>query len=112
MDEYKKLVWKHFFKQKWNEIWGFIKEVSPFLCGVLIVFSFISQMGWGTEGQEIYAKIGLCVLIIFAMVGIFFMIQSIYKWLKSNWKLAKENAYTELNVKNIKKTEEKEDGKF
>ena len=101
MDKYKKLVWKHFFKQKWDEICSFIKEISPPLCGVLIIFSVISQMAWGTEGQEIYAKIGLYILIIFTMVVIFFIVRSIYKWIKSNWKLAKENVSNELDSQEL-----------
>jgi len=102
MDQYKKLVWKHFFKQKWEEIQGLLLS-----CWVVLSISAISfQMRWVPEsgGPIILAKIGLVILIIDLIVLVYYSIKGFYNWIKSNWKLAKENATKEYN--NLNKMEE------
>lgn len=90
MDKYKKLVWKHFFKQKWEEL-----QLPLIVISVMLGIGGLSALVVGIiENDNLTLIIGLYMMIPITLV----IILCIIEWIKSNWKLAKENASQELNM--------------
>ena len=98
MNNLTKLTIKYFIKQKYEEIKEWFEDFWFFS----LFAGFISQIFWMPieEGGEpvcpLVAKIGLVILSIYLLVGIYLFLKVIYNWLKDNWTKAKERAKEEL----------------
>lgn len=103
--ESRKLTWVYFINQKLKEIYFFLLVFVaiifvPYLCGIFL--KSMNFIGWEFE-QGIWIwfdglmfLIFLAVVILIVGVGLCFIVLKINKWLKSNWKKAKERAEKEL----------------
>ena len=90
MNKLRILTWKYFFKQKWKEIKEalmIILPISLIIGGVCITF----------YEYKISLIIGIIILSFWILIGILKLIKHIFKWIKSNWVMAKEKAEQELN---------------
>ncbi len=104
----RKLIWKHFWKQKSKELKEFYEGYSWELIAASIIIPIILQIfGWGLYSATsikffaFLAIFGLVILGGWALYLILYLmfystIVSLYKWLNSNWKLARNNAEAEL----------------
>jgi len=115
----KKLIWKHFWKQKNKELKEFLHDNDVALISISIIIPIVLQiLGWGVYGEtgiKFFAFLGVFGLVILGSwalylilyltiyQGIVLGIVSLYKWLNSNWKLARKNAKAELKKLNKKK---------
>ena len=103
----RKLIWKHFWKQKNKELKEFLEYyrdeviIGSILIPVALQFFWIGYYEIGIEFFAFLGTLGLVTLSVWILYGIYClfysMIGGIYKWLNSNWKLARNNAEAELN---------------
>ena len=103
--EIRSLTWKYFWKRKRQEVWGFLKK--NYICALPISLICFISVAMIIPEWSIY-----CFCIIFGMImlliitGIIFfvyiLIKLTMKWLRSNWKLATQDAIKELNIKGRK----------
>lgn len=101
MKPIKKLTWKYFLEEKWEEIRDFFSDNYGFFAFGMIVFGVFLQVGWATDETGLptckpLAIIGLCFVGFWILIGFITLIKVICKWINSNWKKAKQKARKEL----------------
>jgi len=118
-EERKRMVWRQFGKQKYEEISKFlfwfiaIGLFVSLLSGALYSWSSLAcENGWLTatefngtcDYEEItmvaVASLFILIMIIAAMIG---LILTVRNWLKKNWKQAEEKVTAELKKQRNKK---------
>lgn len=91
-EEKRKLAWKYFWQQKWEESRGFVFSISLF--GIWI-FWMCTLFFSGFNGFSIYYWQTWCSfapIIIFLTILIYQLLWSFYEWLSENWQRAKKRA--------------------
>ena len=83
--EYKKLVWKYFWEQKWKEIRFYLIALG-ILLSVAGVFFFLYLF------QLLAERYPTITAIIFGTLTGLFIIYLLIKWINSNWQEAKRRA--------------------
>ena len=105
--EQRSLTWKYFWKRKREELWEMkgIILLTQLMCTFLLAFIlFIISCG---EGKlSLISYLILYILLFECMIFVIgFIIYLFIGWLRSNWKLATQDAVKEL------KRRKKDDGK-
>jgi len=95
----RKLAWKYFRRQKWDEIKDFWSSDDGI---AILVLTFVAGLGmqlfWmvnektGLPACKTAAIIGLFILGIWVLVGLIALIVCITNWIRGNWKQALEKA--------------------
>lgn len=100
----KKLIWKHFWRRKRQEVWDFFKEGWKFLLIIQIIIFFSIGVGLvSPSSTEPAINVSLGITFIFIALGeigvilLGVIVYLIIKWLRSNWRMATEDADQELN---------------
>lgn len=97
MNQLKKLTWKYFFQQKWQEIGWYLIPISIIIGVLLIGFG----LGSYPIENEIYSMKmivwGLSIFCFWLLIGTIKLIKVFCKWIRSNWQKAAERAIHELN---------------
>lgn len=109
--EFKRLTWKYFFQQKREEIFRFFKLVlSVILFSAVVIFILVLINNYIAYpfGKWLYENVGgyysdifiFCLFgwMVLSLIGaiIYCLSSSIWNWIKSNWRKAKERAEKEL----------------
>ena len=102
------LVWKYFFKQKWQEIYDYFWNWWDVYFVISIVIAAFFQIGWVSNSPQYYSeapaeaiapllgKIGLYVLAFWALVLTIALIKVICEWMHDNWERANKKADEEI----------------
>ncbi len=102
--ELRRLTWKYFWKRKRQEVWDFIKKGAPLFAPigvfVIMIMVLIFPDSLFTKIVAILLCIAMFIFIIFIIV---YIIHKFIKWLRSNWKLASQDAVEELKRRSKKR---------
>ena len=90
MSELRKLTWKYFWEQKWEEI----KEPLLVISGISGFVGFCLLIAGMMEDINLMFTIGLCMMIPATL----FIITCIINWIRNNWRKAFKRAEEELEV--------------
>jgi len=92
------LTWKYFWKQKVEEI----KEKIPFIISLIFILSLLFMFSGAIMmdeeilGGNIIFLVGTSILLSLLLVGVISLLNCFLKWIKSNWKKAKEKSVAEV----------------
>ncbi len=113
------LVWKYFFKQKWEEIYDHFEEWAGPYFGISMFIAIVLQTGWiPIQGGDYWEKlpyepisrimgtIGLSIIGFWIVIGLICLVIITYAWLYENWVVA--NARADREIKKLRKQEKLE----
>lgn len=104
--ELKSLTWKYFWRRKTQEVLGFIKGAIKFCLVIFIVsipfFTFVFFIN-SIIGGETYPLPSKILYPLFFIEIFAFIVFGLVTWLRSNWKLATQDAVQELKIRRYRR---------